>query len=100
MPGMQEVQDIWAAARRQRRLAHKTFEAADYEMYDSKVGGVGPQPRFNLSTVIYALLLVVPELLRVDICFASTEGECKRVARREGRTETRMNSLGALLRSC
>lgn len=32
----QEVQNVWAAARRRRRLAHKTFEAADYELYDSK----------------------------------------------------------------
>lgn len=31
-----EVQNVWAAARHRRRLAHKTFEAADYELYDSK----------------------------------------------------------------
>lgn len=33
----QDVQNIWATARRRRRLAYKTFEAADYELYDSKV---------------------------------------------------------------
>ncbi|CAM9177656.1 unnamed protein product, partial [Laminaria digitata] len=32
-----KVQNVWAVARRRRRLAHKTFEAADYELYDSKV---------------------------------------------------------------
>eukprot|EP00903_Cladosiphon_okamuranus_P010912 g10308.t1 len=34
---VEEVQNAWATARRRRRLAHKTFEAADYELYDSKV---------------------------------------------------------------
>ncbi|CAM9437151.1 unnamed protein product [Pylaiella littoralis] len=33
----EDVQNIWATARRRRRLAYKTFEAADYELYDSKV---------------------------------------------------------------
>lgn len=33
----QEVQNTWATARRRRRLSHKTFEALDYELYDSKV---------------------------------------------------------------
>ena len=36
----QEVQDAWATARRRRRLANKTFEAADYELYDSKVRSI------------------------------------------------------------
>lgn len=34
---LQKVQNVWAVARRRRRLENKTFEAADYELYDSKV---------------------------------------------------------------
>ncbi|CAN0424839.1 unnamed protein product, partial [Ectocarpus sp. 12 AP-2014] len=42
-----QVQSIWAKARRRRRLAHKTFEAADYELYDSKVWHTHKQDAAN-----------------------------------------------------
>ncbi|CAM9288352.1 unnamed protein product, partial [Hapterophycus canaliculatus] len=42
-----EVQNKWATARRRRRLAHKTFEAADYELYDSKVWHTHKQDAAN-----------------------------------------------------
>ncbi|CAM9787116.1 unnamed protein product [Ectocarpus sp. 6 AP-2014] len=43
----EQVQSIWATARRRRRLAHKTFEAADYELYDSKVWHTHKQDAAN-----------------------------------------------------
>lgn len=47
----QDVQNIWATARRRRRLAYKTFEAADYELYDSKVQSFQP-PFTELTAVV------------------------------------------------
>ncbi|CAN0208855.1 unnamed protein product, partial [Ectocarpus fasciculatus] len=43
----EQVQSIWATARRRRRLAHRTFEAADYELYDSKVWHTHKQDAAN-----------------------------------------------------